>query len=823
MDNTAEMGHVATRPPTGMGDGGGGDFDLIRPPPSRRTSMESSNNIVRDVADVAALDPSMPLSVLIVEDTDVCEYAPLLQQVRMCFLRTFHLPPSFPLQPVGMPFRGPPTSSPSSPPLLFSFFSVVVLNPSFVLPKKNTKTGAKFLTMQLQRMNCYTHRAENGHVAVDLLTRMLPGTFDLVLMDLRMPVMDGLDATRLIKNELQMRDLPVVALTGEMIEWCRAECEGIGFDDFFQKPMKKDKLEALINRYRTARDGMHRVQENKANGGQSAGLVRTTSGSSVAEPIRRLSYQSTNNLNFNGSVNSNTTTLSNAKAGGSMMRRTTSLGQVDGHSNFGGQLGPRLSIDQQLQDPNLKIFANTMLAKSASRESPQGFRSNQQLDSIASALHGNGANASWEVFCAKGSHPARQTKQQSELDMPICPGRVNRVTLGESTSARSAHNAPNPTIITSKPLAKAPNNESPFAIARDCSVSTGQFSDQSRTTAMMPRNVTLQRIKEDDVIAKCKRGKDASWEVSQTKQQPDLTNIMSKMVTSAGLGCGNIRVASVQDFREATAAPNLATELLSKLATQTLGSQSGHRSVSTGQFYNRGEATGIIPRNVTLQRIKEEATVASGANASWDTPAGNGSGQHLAPMNNNHFLRMVANGGSNSAASSNSLLTMMTARQSQGNDAPKLGGAYSNPVQEFRATSSNPLLAMMAARQSQGIDAPKMGDVHSNPPKKYYIGDRVRREDMPKSSVHEMKMALMVSRLKVNDGAFVFLPDGVWCYSVVLRKDMTSLTFQVNEDGDTQSHDSLNAGMYVRILNDTGMAVLPCYNDDGWRRKLNDL
>ena len=658
--------------------------------------------------------------------------------------------------------------------------------------------------MQLQRMNCSTYRAENGQVAVDLLRRASPGTFDLVLMDLRMPVMDGLDATRLIKNNLQLRDLPVVALTGDMIEGCRAECEGIGFDDFVQKPMNKGKLEALINRYRTAGDGMHRVQEKEANGGQSAGLVRTTSGNSVGELIRRRARQSTNNLNVYGSSNSNTTTLSNAKAGGSMMRHSTSFGKVGGHSNFDGQLGPRLSIDQQLHDPNLKIFANTVLAKSASRESLQGFRSNQQLDSIASTSRGNGANASWEVSDADGSHPARQIKQQSELDVPIRPGRVNRVALGESTSGRSAH-------TTSKPLVKAPNNESPFALSRDCSVSTGQFSNQSHTTAMMPRNVTLQRIKENDVFAKCTSGKNASWEISQTKQQPDLTSIMSKMVTSTGLGCGNIRVASVQDFREATTAPpNVATEFLSKLATQTPGSQSGHRSVSTDQFYNRGEATGIMPRNVTLQRIKEEANVTSGANASWDTPAGNGSDQHLAPMSNNPLLRMVANDGSNNAASSNSLLAMMAARQSQGNDSPKLGGAHSNS-------------AMMAARQSQGNAAPKTGDVYSNPPEQYSIGDRVRREDMPKSSVHEMKMALMVSRLKVNDGAFVFLPDGVWCYSVVLRKDTTSVTFQVNEDGDTQSHDSLNAGMYVRILNDAGMAALPCYNDDGWRGKRNNL
>ena len=239
--------------------------------------------------------------------------------------------------------------------------------------------------------------------------------------------------------------------------------------------------------------------------------------------------------------------------------------------------------------------------------------------SIASASHGNGGNASWEVSDADGFCPARQIKQQSELDVPIRPGRVNRVTSGESTSARSAHAAPSPTSGTVKPLATAPNNESPFALSRDRSVITGQFSKLSPTTAMMPRNVTMQRIKENDVFAKCTSGKNSSWEVSQTKQQSDLTNIMSKMVTSTGLGCGNMRVASVHDFREAITAPNPATEFISKSATQTPGSQSGHRSVSSGQFYNRGEATGIMPRNVTLQRIKEEANVASGAGAAGAT------------------------------------------------------------------------------------------------------------------------------------------------------------------------------------------------------------
>lgn len=110
--------------------------------------------------------------------------------------------------------------------------------------------------MQLKKMKCSTQRAENGQVAVDLLRDSIPGTFDMVLMDLRMPVMDGLEATKLIRNELQMKDLPIVALTGEMSADIRSECEQIGFDDFFQKPVKRDKLQELVTNYKDMRDGV---------------------------------------------------------------------------------------------------------------------------------------------------------------------------------------------------------------------------------------------------------------------------------------------------------------------------------------------------------------------------------------------------------------------------------------------------------------------------------------------------------------------------------------------------------------------------------------
>jgi len=127
--------------------------------------------------------------------------------------------------------------------------------PFSVLVVEDTDICARLLTMQLKKLKCSTQRAENGRVAIDILKDSLPGTFDMVLMDLRMPVMDGLEATKLIKGELDMKYLPVVALTGEMSSDIRKECDDIGFDDFFQKPLKKDHLETLISKYKSARNG----------------------------------------------------------------------------------------------------------------------------------------------------------------------------------------------------------------------------------------------------------------------------------------------------------------------------------------------------------------------------------------------------------------------------------------------------------------------------------------------------------------------------------------------------------------------------------------
>jgi CheY-like chemotaxis protein/HPt (histidine-containing phosphotransfer) domain-containing protein len=88
--------------------------------------------------------------------------------------------------------------------------------------------------------------ADNGRVALDLLERQ-PGAFDLVLMDVQMPVMDGLEATRRIRGELQLM-LPVIAMSAGVTQGERDICASAGMDDFIAKPLDPQVVVQTIAR-----------------------------------------------------------------------------------------------------------------------------------------------------------------------------------------------------------------------------------------------------------------------------------------------------------------------------------------------------------------------------------------------------------------------------------------------------------------------------------------------------------------------------------------------------------------------------------------------
>jgi len=89
--------------------------------------------------------------------------------------------------------------------------------------------------------------ASNGQEAFDLLEAQ-PHAIDVVLMDVQMPVLDGHDATRRIRLELNLADLPIIALTAGALSSERARATAAGMDDYLVKPFDAQSLVASILR-----------------------------------------------------------------------------------------------------------------------------------------------------------------------------------------------------------------------------------------------------------------------------------------------------------------------------------------------------------------------------------------------------------------------------------------------------------------------------------------------------------------------------------------------------------------------------------------------
>ena len=90
------------------------------------------------------------------------------------------------------------------------------------------------------------HTAEDG---VQALQRLQSETFDLVFMDMQMPVMDGLEATRRIRARTEGPRVPIVAMTANALPADRERCLQAGMDDVITKPIDPDRLVAVVRRW----------------------------------------------------------------------------------------------------------------------------------------------------------------------------------------------------------------------------------------------------------------------------------------------------------------------------------------------------------------------------------------------------------------------------------------------------------------------------------------------------------------------------------------------------------------------------------------------
>lgn len=99
----------------------------------------------------------------------------------------------------------------------------------------------------IRRMGLNAYTATNGKEAVDYVKGK--DDINLVLMDIMMPVMDGYEATKKIREFKNDKELPIIAVTADTTEGLRDRCRDVGCNEYVYKPIRKEVIEEVIKRY----------------------------------------------------------------------------------------------------------------------------------------------------------------------------------------------------------------------------------------------------------------------------------------------------------------------------------------------------------------------------------------------------------------------------------------------------------------------------------------------------------------------------------------------------------------------------------------------
>ena len=144
--------------------------------------------------------------------------------------------PKDPLATSGLPALSENTSSRDERPIDPKFLILVV---------DDSADNVAVISIDLQQQGYRVVTAANGEDAVTVAAQMLP---NLILMDINLPSLDGLGATRRIRETDAMRDVPIVAITAFGTEGFQRAAYDAGLSGYLTKPIDFDRLHLLIAR-----------------------------------------------------------------------------------------------------------------------------------------------------------------------------------------------------------------------------------------------------------------------------------------------------------------------------------------------------------------------------------------------------------------------------------------------------------------------------------------------------------------------------------------------------------------------------------------------
>ncbi|MBT5925956.1 MAG: response regulator, partial [Verrucomicrobia bacterium] len=114
-----------------------------------------------------------------------------------------------------------------------------------VLVAEDDPINQKLISLYLKKAGCHSILVPDGK---QVLQKLNEGTFDVILMDCSMPVMDGFEASRQIRSKPKFKNLRIIALTAHSLKGDRERCFAAGMDDYLPKPLNLDLLTEKLSR-----------------------------------------------------------------------------------------------------------------------------------------------------------------------------------------------------------------------------------------------------------------------------------------------------------------------------------------------------------------------------------------------------------------------------------------------------------------------------------------------------------------------------------------------------------------------------------------------
>jgi signal transduction histidine kinase/CheY-like chemotaxis protein len=133
-----------------------------------------------------------------------------------------------------------------------------------VLLAEDNLLNQKLALEVLRIKGCKVSVANNG---LEVLEALKLNTFDLILMDIQMPEMDGYETSRQIRHELEL-NIPIIALTSNVMEGEREKCLAAGMDDYLTKPIREKDLDLAFSKLKTDTANQNLLQADDKTGQQ---------------------------------------------------------------------------------------------------------------------------------------------------------------------------------------------------------------------------------------------------------------------------------------------------------------------------------------------------------------------------------------------------------------------------------------------------------------------------------------------------------------------------------------------------------------------------